>query len=484
MKQTSIVTPLLLALAAALCLLMLTGCAPAQEAPAAVPETAAAAEVQPAPAAPMPTGSFSNQSGDVEFTWNLGETQALEPMPIVEVQPRFLTGEDMKNICTGLLGDVPFYDLGPRIQRQLSKAELQKKIDIMNLYRDQESLSRLWSNSQDNAAILSEHNRTLNYLNKALETAPETNNLKPCDWQIKNEADYDDYMDSGIYRTLQATANVNGIDYYCDLFLNEQETEYASVSNWMKLSLGDGSEDYTVERHIRSQLCTSPEPTQAQYDAVLQKAQSMLDAMGIGEYRAVNPRYDPNYFDDGERFEIYVDAVPVFEGAPALAGHWGQKYLEPQDFPGYGMTRGMFSFSANGDLVNFNLGSLVEETRVIDPAAEVLPFSDLLNRAQDILTGYDIGAVTTSAGNWILWQHGLENMTCKVSITGVDYGLARYSVPGSEDIFVYTPAIVCKGTVAYYDKNTGDLITTSDDTSAGIGQAPLVVLNAMDGGVI
>ncbi|MDO5400132.1 MAG: DUF6034 family protein [Eubacteriales bacterium] len=481
MKQ-SVFMPLLLALVFALCLLMLTGCT--QATPAQPETTAETAAPTVREEAALPTGSFASADGSLEYTWELGEVQVPDTLPVVEVTPHFLTGEDMKHICRGLLGDVPFYDLGPLSQRQLSRDQLQKKIDIMNLYQDQETLMNLWK-SDDNAAYLSEHNRALEYLKETLKTAPEQNNLKPCDWQIKNEKDYDDYLNSEGYQTLRATANVNGIDYYCDLFLNEQATEHRDVSNWMKLSLGTDDTYSTVEHHIRSQLCTSPEPTQAQYDAVVQKAQAMLDAMGMGEYKAVNPRYDPNYFGDEERFEIYVDVVPVFEGVPALAGHWGQNYLGSQPYSTtYGITRGIFSFSPKGDLINFNLGSLVEQDGVLDPAAAVLPLEELANKAQAILTAYDVNAISASGGNWILWQHGTENLTCKVRITGVDFGLARYSPYGNEQRFVYQPAAAFRGTVAYYDRQTGELITTSDDTSVGIGQAPLVVLNALDGTVI
>lgn len=492
MKQTSIFVPLLLSLVMALCLLMLTGCVPAapETGAATTPETTQAAVAQTEPAIPMPTGSFMSQDGSVEFTWNLAEVPEMKSMPVVEVKPHFLTGEDMKNICTGLLGDVPFYDLGPRSQRQYSREQIQKKIDIMNLYPDQETLMDLWR-SGDDAAQISSHRRTLEYLQKTLETAPEKHNLQPCHWQIQNERFYDDYLESDGMETLRATANVNGIDYNCDLYLSEEPSDYYPVSNWMKLSLGDGSDCATVDFHTRSQLCTSPEPTAAQYEAVVQKAQAMLDAMGIGDYKAVNPRYDPNYFGgDENRFEIYVDVVPVFEGVSALPGHWGQTYLhtEPQ-LTDYRPTRGMFSFSPNGDLIHFDLGDLVEKTRVVDPAAQPLPLSELLSKAQSILTDYNPDALRSSASYMNLWRweydnEGATEMTCKVDISAVDYGLVRYSADESQQTFIYSPAIICKGTVEYYDKETGALITSSKDTSIGVGQAPLIILDALGGGVI
>lgn len=467
MKKQLFITPMLLVAAGLLCMILLTGCAPAVE----MQPTEATAQ-----AAALPTGTFTNADGNVEFTWNLESPRDLGPMPVVEVKPDFLTGEDMKKICEGILGDAEFYDLGPATQRVYSKEEIQRKIDIMGLYSDQESLSKLWSYSDDNAAILGEHRQMLDFWKQKLETAPGENNLKPCGWQIRNEKFYDDYMEDEGYETLRATANVGGIDYHCNLLLQQEETEYRNVSNWMLLGLGDGTE-YTsssVDRHFRSQLCASGEPTREQYEAVIQKAQAMLDEMGMGNYKAVNPRYDPNYFADREHFEIYVDVMPVFEGVPALAGHLGQNFAQ------YGPTRGMFSFSANGDFIHFTLNCPVEQTAVLDPAAQPMALSELLNKAQAQMIQY---GPMNLAGTISLWQYDPADLTCKVSITGLDYGLARCSTEDGER-FVYTPAILCKGTVEYFDKTTGEFLASTDRSSMGIGQTPLVVINALDGSVI
>lgn len=432
---------------------------------------------------PLPTGSFVSNDGTVEFIWNLPESEmALVPIPSVLAKARIMDGKDAKRIAETLLPGADFRDLGAAPQQGFSRANIQKKIDILEQYNSEEALLKLWSSHDDVDVYIRTLRDSLSVYRAMLETAPEESTLAPCDWELKS-------ADSGHYGyqyadSLMATAEVDGIPYTLNLRVSQQEGE--RILNAITLSTGDGDNvSGTPAMHHRSRLCTSPEPTQEQYAAALTKAQNLLDEMDMGEYQVVTKGtyVDPGYFNDGERYEIYVEAVPVMEGIPVLFDYKGQTYLGEESYvSSYLPTVVHFSFSPKGDLINFNLINPVEQDKVNDPSAEPLELEKLLEWGKQRLQCYSAENLDRFTGNLPMTGADVKNLNCQVHITGIQYGLVPkdWGKPGD---LCFRPALLFRGTVDYFHKTTGEHITGSG-SPYGAREQTILTLDAQWGGEI
>ena len=104
------------ALGLGLCACLLAGCgAPIAEAGMpSEPEASADAEVQS-------ENVFLSTDGSMEYTMDLQvlpEDSQLTPVPIT---PYFFTGEDVKALCTVVLGDGEFYEQEPSVGGKYSR---------------------------------------------------------------------------------------------------------------------------------------------------------------------------------------------------------------------------------------------------------------------------------------------------------------------------------------------------------------------------
>ena len=113
----------------------------------------------------------------------------------------------------------------------------------------------------------------------------------------------------------------------------------------------------------RSMLCRTEPPTQEQIDAASNKAQEMLDKMELGSWSIANAKVESKQIGDTEEYVIQVVAAPVICGTIATLGQHMGNYQDAY-VATYGMTYAEFLFSANGDLVYFNLGQHRINTKI------------------------------------------------------------------------------------------------------------------------
>lgn len=70
------------------------------------------------------TDSFQSTDGKVDFTFQIQEEIPSGPMPVVEVVPHFLTGEEAKQAAHTLFGDVQMWEARPYFAETYSKKEM------------------------------------------------------------------------------------------------------------------------------------------------------------------------------------------------------------------------------------------------------------------------------------------------------------------------------------------------------------------------
>ena len=474
-----------------LCIAMLTACAPNPTQDFVTSKNDGAFESNIQETAPQQssdetsltrTGSFESTDGTVEYVWNIDQTIIDGPMPVVEAVPYFFTTEDARQVATVLFGDAVFYDIGPESERHYSRGELERKINLLSRYADEDTLYALVGPY----VIHSDLQKLLRSYNRQLETAPTDVPRSICDWTFKKESYYEDDgkygMGDGTNDQLNIATTVGGYSYCIAVDVrNKRDYQTSTIS----VTLGDGSS--YVERELQLvELCMTAMPTQEQIDSATAEAQRSLDQMGLGEF--VVARASVSVIEAGSvpGYAIVVNAVPVIEGVPGLAGHTGitdaNTDLNTESYDStYPMTHIRFVYNANDQLISFSMHGLTEVQRVRNDNVATLSTDELFAKAQTYLSLFDSESLDAITGNnaWVLAIENdipMESIVFKVEITGVQYGLARCAMADSDDAFYYTPALLFEGTINFYNKNTGALLDSSAVT--------LVTINAVDGTII
>lgn len=430
----------------------------------------------------LKTGNFYSKDGSVEFSWNLNQEVTKGTMPVIEVVPYMFTGKDVKEVVSAIFGEeVIFYDLGPESERQLSKDEIQKKIRALSPYSSKEALRWLMGEEYTVEKIKKRiEEYTLQY-----DLAPDENPHIECDWTFRSGDYYWDLDDEGNKNNyIIASAVFNNIDYYVRAQVHNEGDYTQSI---IKIGLGDGNDDTYVESTADLvNLCSSDKPTQEQIDTAKTKAQRILEKMSFGEFTVAETFIDIRMFGDTPAYSIRVEAVPIFEGTAVLFGDIsktnGNKDLYTSSYP---VSQIQFFFSTNGDLVGFNMHSLTEVKEVKQSRVVTIPFDKLIEQAEFHLQLYDAKAMDAFAGNAQMLElttgRSIDTMNCKVEISEMDYGLARFPVANSNS-FYYAPAAIFRGSIDYCDRETGAVLTGTGNPYGARIQT-LVAINAVDGTV-
>ena len=424
------------------------------------------------------TDSFTSLDGGVEFTWNVNQTINVGAMPVIEAVPHFFTNEDIERVAKALFGEsAVFYDIGPESERQLSKNELQEKIALLSQYINTEDLYWLMGEEE----TVSDVKTWVEIYTQQYDTAPDENTYVLCDWNLK-PANYYDKNDDEKENALIATTTIGDFDYTLRV-RSRNENDYQTSSIFV--GLGDGSDPTYIEKTSSiAKLCITEEPTQQQIEAAKNKAQSMLDQMGLGEFTIARAFIEVRNFGDTPAYQIWIEAEPVYEGAAVLYGDFGRSYVAEEQYNSeYPVSQIQFFFSANCDLIAFGIRGLCEIKEVKNSNVATLPMTELMEKAQNHMALYDAEALDRYTGNALMLEvltgRSMDSLNCKVTITELEYGLARFPVANSTS-FYYAPAVVFYGTIDYCDPETGEVITGTGNPY-GTRIQSLVVVNAIDG---
>ena len=420
---------------------------------------------------------FFSTDGSVEFQLSLDQNISTAAMPAVEVVPHNLTGDDVERAAQALLGDTAFYDQEPDSDPQYSKEELQTAISRWSQYTSEKAYSELYG-SVDKDGIDALKSGIQSYT-ELLESAPEENPHRLCDWRFKPE-NY--YFSENPYNNdiIQARAAVDGIDYVLNAVSRVKQD---FIVNAITLDAGVTSVD---RRILQAQMCRTDEPSQEQMDMAAQNAQEMLDKMDLGTWSVEEPELEVRYYGEIPEYSILVNAVPVLEGAKVLSGQRNPVLTGDDVYSSnYYLTAAFFRFSPGGKLISFGMDSPIEIKSVINSNVSMLSLDELFNIAKnhlcrtDVYAGYGVpsGAVETYA------QSSGEKIVCKVTIERLGFGLARVKAANSDENYYYIPAITLYGASDYYGAESGKFYIGSGEPFGERYQA-LVWINAVDGSVI
>lgn len=431
------------------------------------------------------TESFTSTDGTAEYYINFDQNITSDPLPIVEVIPRIFTGEDVKRIAQVLFGDADFYEREPEEDAQYSKAQLQKRIDWMSEIANTAAMNELLG-AEDVDGYPQDYSQQIDLLKMfiqqytvQMETAPEKNPHESCNWTFKNDSVYSSSYNSTGNNVIMATVDLGDINYRI-YTITRDKGDYKF--NELSVQFGDGLGYADLEMaYLRSKLCRTSEPTQEQVDKLKEKAQSMLDQMGMGQWEVSYANVIEETYGDAVEYQVQIGASPVFNNVQAICGQ-KIKSLTSTDAnaSNYFLTSAIFHFSSNGDLIYFDMNAPVEVKTVVNDGVAILSTDELMERSKEHLSliGAESQYLATFLSNWYE-----KPISCKVEINRLEFGLARTRVANKDFTFYYVPAFVLHGSVTYYDKQTGEYIEFPYEPDVEM-EHPLIWINAVDGSII
>lgn len=430
---------------------------------------------------------FTSTDGSVNFNIHIDEGISSNAQQVIEVAPHRLTEEDIQRVAHVLLGDVQFYERRSSSNPQYSKSQYQTMINRLSAYATKDSLVKLMGES-DADIYLEYVQSTIDFWTKQYENAPDEDQRIPCDWTLKKERQYNDSDieigdrsiadDSDV---LYANAEKDGIEY--NFSVSTRDGNDFKV-NTINLNLTEGLGLYPVDMAIyRSMLCRTGKPTEDQINAVTDKATDMLEQMELGQWKIALTTVETTPVGDTTEYTIHITAAPVLNGVPAL---FSQRAGNSQDEygPTYAMTYAEFVFSANGDIIYFDLASPLDIMETKNNNVATLSTSELMEKCKQQLSYSDSGTygLTQDIISEIENSVG-EKLLCHVDISGVEYSLGRVRVPNSDDHYYYIPVMALHGVVTYTTEQSGALYYTNYDSPEN--EVPtLISINAVDGSII
>lgn len=422
---------------------------------------------------------FKSSDGTVEFHFFLDQEIPMAALPMTEVKPHILTGGDARRIAQILLPGADFYEQENSTSPKFSKDELEAAIDRLHIYTDMERLRNLLGEHPED--IMEYVQTQLDYFQEQLALAPEENPHVPCDWMLKKQRHYRNHpLEIGDRKPedddniLDANAHVDGVDY--KLYLSQCNFPDRKL-NSLSLSIHGGI-GFLDQEIFRAGLCRTAEPTQAQLTALEEKAQNLLNQMEVGEFQVLPAQVDTKSYLDVREYVVWVDAVPVLSGIPAMK----DQYRQMGD---YFITSARFGFSPAGDLLYFDLTAPVE-AQPTEKTVEPMPIQALAEKAKTYLTSLGkysgLGCDTALVKMWEELHQ--EQSRAIAVINQMQYGLCRVNISGRENVYSYVPALVICGTVDYLgvdsSENFGGTVTHGSENRT----QPILWLNAVDGSVI
>ena len=421
---------------------------------------------------------FHSTDGSVNFFLHVDQLINQTVLPVVEVSPHFFTGRDVQNVVQAIFRDATIFEQEPSVNPQYSKSQLLRKIEFWSKYANERELKEQLG--YYDPSDLDRIKEIIQEYTVKLESAPDSNPHKLCDWQFRPEEYY--LGTSYGNEIILATVSTKNAEYQISAVTRNRD-DYKL--NGITIGLGSGHDLVNFERTFyRAELCRTEKPSSDQISAAERKAQDMLDNMGLGTWRVKEGYIETVLYGDITEYTIRVDAVPILAGAPAHDEQIINNLTENIYSSCYYMTHAFFQFSSNGELVFFGLDSPVDINKIVNECVQTYSLDELVAMAKSHLSLSDAKAeYGIPSGFYQLYADRFnEELTCQITISEIGYGLARIKVPDADNIYYYVPTLTLIGESEYYGKESGKHYLSSNDFMEG--NQPLIWINAVDGSII
>lgn len=435
---------------------------------------------------------FSSTDGSVNFSMNVESSLSNEALPVVEVMPHYLTGEDAKRVANAVFGDVEYWR--PRLllgdsATSYTKSEIQACLNRWAKYTDPEVLAAALcrENVEYDIETVKEF---IEAFTEMYESLPDEIPMTPCDWTLHPASTYSyspqDLESRDISQDndeIHANLTYNGLDYrFVVSTRNRSDFKINNISAWVTYN-SPGDLD---QRILKNELQTTEKPTEEAMSTAKEQVSQWLNGMNLGAWQVDS--CESNFWEqeNGEKmWSITVRAVPVLEDIPALRRpQIGNLRGDTLYFSNYYLTDAEFNFNADGVLLDFTIYSPVDLKEVVNAHAATLSMDELMTRVREHLSLSDL--YEYGMADWELdglQKDSGEKILCKVDLNRAEYGLMRVKVPNTDESYYYVPSLVLAGDIYYVGAETGTVYYELKPENPN-QVMPLLALNAIDGSVI
>ena len=238
---------------------------------------------------------------------------------------------------------------------------------------------------------------------------------------------------------------------------------------------------------------STEEPTEEEIKEAQEQAQTLIDAMDIGQWviescdieklPTSNP-VDPEGDSSGNSavYAIVVTACPVYNGVKVT--HQQQiENLRSEDVyaSNYPYEEITFYYSG-GHLVSLYYESPLEVVETVNENVAILSFEEAMEKCRSYLQMSLLTACTSSSQSFYGFEMFYQFASKKVDIYQAELGLARIRVKDDPADFYLIPAYTFRAYYTLYDSN-GNILLDSRDVWPKVSDV-LLVVNAVDGSII
>lgn len=421
---------------------------------------------------------FQSSDGSITYLARIDTIIDSFDMPVVKVTPHHLTESDAKRIAHALFGDVNFYEAPPMLAPIYSKSEIRDKIERWAEYASMEAVYSLYGEERESSVELVK--RFIERYTEQYETAPEDSPYPSCHWEYKkdtyylvSEAEAASTDTSNDNDNIQATVSLNGVKYlYKVATRDKKDFKINNITAFLYDGIGP---DFIDDRIFQAKLCRTGEPTAQVLKNVKDSTEKILAQMELGTWKIDQCYVETQYYGETPEYIINVTAVPVFNGVPAVRQNQISNLKSEDSYASnYYLTDANFRFSANNELVEFNLMSPVDVAEVINNNVAVMSSEQLKSIVKDKLILTDYRAYDTLGITDIFDA----KIACKVTISSIEYGLSRVKVPNTDESYYYVPALSIYGQPEYSNPDSGEVFYSANEPIL------LLTINTVDGTLI
>lgn len=397
--------------------------------------------------------SFENEAGDVKIHIKPDSAPSYpESVQSLSVEKHEISGDEVKTAAEALFGGAEIYKGYEWLMPTGSAAE--EKLALWRKLAEDETLIDA-SFGENGPRQLAEINKRLDDMEaQGLASQPYAE-LSPCDWTYHAARDYyasaDEIISSSAnWDMILACTELDGIEYQIYAAPGEirayVESIYASPCD--------------IERnYMLRQLYSDSAASDSQVEAVHGEAESVMDAMGLDNWKitecaAVKYDYSDGYF-------ISVVALPCYDGAPMFASLKWEDNSE---------SRLSFNYSNDGRLIEMGL------TNPYDTAPDSSEAAVLIS-LDEALTAVDEYFRSAGKESYSAVVYAMYDATVEVEIDGLEFGYVRAEDTG-EGVCALIPALNVRGGYKVLAKGVEDDIADESDNIS------LTAVNLTDGSII
>lgn len=432
---------------------------------------------------------FMSTDGSVQFSMSLDIENLNEYVPVIEVTPHYLTSDDVQRVANVLFEGADFKEAQILSSPSYGKEDIRQKIARWAPFANNDALEVLFGSIPNGTSELVQE--FINNYTSMYETASEGSYNVPCQWEFRKSSYYSFPKEIADKRDTAAENDVISVELqYGDVYYkidanrrDQNDFQQNTISVYLYEGIGP---DLIDERIFRAQLCRTDKPSAVQINAASEIAQMMLTKMELGDWVVDQQYVETTYYGNIAEYIIHVTATPAFKGMSVVRQPQLSNLRNADEYSStYYLTDAHFQFSANGELVSFQLYSPVDIVETANENVATLSLQEQIDYGRQFLVLSDRGTYGLTPDIIESYEETFgEEVICKIDICDYDYALTRIKIPDVDENYYYIPGLTLYGTIDYCGKDTGTVYGASGETFGSSRMKTLVSINAINGSII